>query len=177
MPNYDLKCPKLTLRVRKFHFFFKLPFFSRDYANTYTYPHTVRFFDPLCLKKALNTFFIKITFFCSLLFPVTPETLPNHHFRQTNDQKWSRKLPKRTKINFLFFIIYITFSLSPYGKKQNHLLFPPFLSPEKGKPQEKTSSTNFFFLLFFLTFLHPTAPRNRKNCHLPFFSKFRLKVP
>ena len=36
---------------------------------------------------------------------------------------------------------------------------------------------NFFYFFFFLTFLHPTAPRNQKNYHLPFFSKFRLKVP
>ena len=88
------------------------------------------------------------------------------------------KNPERTKINFLFFIIYFTFSLSPYGIKQNHLLFLPFLSSEIGKPQGKTFHKNFFSLLFFLLlFLHPTAPRNRKNYHLPFFSKLRLKVP
>ena len=28
-----------------------------------------------------------------------------------------------------------------------------------------------------MTFFHPTAHRNQKNYHLPFFSKFRLKVP
>ena len=100
-----------------------------------------------------NTFFHKITYFCSLLLLLTPETLPYHLFRETNDRKWSRKLPKRTKINFLFFIIYFTFSLSPYGKKQNHLPFPPFLSPEIGKPQGKMSHEKFFFfLLFFLLF-------------------------
>ena len=88
-----------------------------------------------------------------------------------------KKLRKGEKKNFLFFIIYFTFSLSPYGKKQNHLLFPPFLSPEIGKAQAKTSYNNFFFFFFFFTFLHPTAPRNRKNYHFPFISKFRLKVP
>ena len=144
---------------------------------------------------------------------------------------------------FFFFIIYFTFSLSPCGKKQNHLLFSPFLSSElekpRGKtshkiffffffftvcilpllvigkittylffrnsdlkcpklplsalkfhffqitslsselqkPRGKTSHKIFFFFFFFFTFLHPTAPRNRENYHLPFFSKFRLKVP
>ena len=77
---------------------------------------------------------------------------------------------------FFFFIIYFKFSLSPYGQKQNHLLFPPFISLEIEKPQGKTSHKKFFFF-FYLTFLDPTAPRNRKNYHLPFFSKFRLKVP
>ena len=81
-----------------------------------------------------------------------------------------------TKHN-LFFIIYFTFSLSPYGKKQNHLLFPPFLSPEIGKPEGKRSHKKFLFFFFFFHFLHPTAPRNRKKYHLPCFSKFRLKVP
>ena len=85
-----------------------------------------------------------------------------------------KKLPKGEKKIFVFFSISFIFSLFPYGKKQHHLLFPPFLSPEIGKPQGKTSHK---FFIFFLTFLHPTAPRNRKNYHLPFFSKFRLKVP
>ena len=129
-------------------------------------------------KKTRLHLFLKITFFCSLLLLLTPETLLNHLFRQTNDQKWSKKLPKRTRINFLLFIIYFTFSLSRYGKKQNHLLFPLFLSPEIGKPQGKNVPYKIFFSsFFFLLFLHPTAPRNRKNYQSPFFSKFRLKVP
>ena len=78
---------------------------------------------------------------------------------------------------FPFFYNIFTFSLPPYGKKQNHLLFPPFLSLEIEKPQGKTSHKKFFSFFFYLTFLDPTAPRNGKNYHLPFFSKFRLKVP
>ena len=77
-----------------------------------------------------------------------------------------KKLPKGEKKIFVFFLISFTFSLSPYAKKQNHLLFPLFFSPEIGKPQGKTSHKNFFF---FLTFFHPTAPREQKNYHLPFF--------
>ena len=84
-----------------------------------------------------------------------------------------KKLPKAEQKIFVFFSIYFTFSLFPYGKKQNHLLFPPFLSPEIGKSQGKSS----YKKIFCLTFLHPTDPCNRKNDHLPFFSKFRLKLP
>ena len=82
---------------------------------------------------------------------------------------------KEEKFFFLFFIMFFIFSLSPYGKKQNHLLFPPFLSLEIEKPEGKTSLKKNFF--FFLTFFHPTTLRNQKNYHLSFFSKFRLKVP
>ena len=163
--------------MRSSFIFYKLPFFRRDYADTYTYPHTLRFSDTLCLKNALNTFFLKLLFFSSLLLLLTPKTLPNHLFRQTSDQKWSKTLPKGGKFFFLFFIIFFTFSLSPYGNKQNHLLFPPFLSSEIEKPQGKTSHKKFFFFFFFFTFLHPTASCNRKNYHLPFFSKFRFKMP
>ena len=88
-----------------------------------------------------------------------------------------KKPPERRKKFFNFFIIFFTFSLSPYGKKQNHLLFPPFLSSEIEKPQAKTSHKKFSFFFFFFFFLHPTALRNWENYHLPFFSKFRLKVP
>ena len=88
-----------------------------------------------------------------------------------------KKLPKGEKKNFLFFIIYFTFTSPLTEKKKKHLLFPPFLSPEIGKPHGKTSHKKFFFLVFFFTFLDRTAPRNRKNYHFPFFSKFRLKVP
>ena len=85
-----------------------------------------------------------------------------------------KKPPERRKNFFPFFIIFFTFFLSPYGKKQNHLLFPTFLSLEIEKPQGKTSHKKFFF---YLNFLDPTAPRNDTNYHLPFFSKFRLQVP
>ena len=137
-------------------------------------PTQTPFFRPIMSKKRALHLFLKITFFCSLLLLLTPETLPHHLFRQTNHQKLLKSSLKEKK-KFFFFIIYFTFSLSPYGKKQNHLLFPPFLSLEIKKPQGKTSQKKFFF--FYLTFFHPTAPRNRENYHLPFISKFRLKVP
>ena len=119
-------------------------------TRTHHLPTHTPFFRPIMCKKRALHLFLKITFFCSLLLLLTPETLPNHLFRQTNDQKWSKKLPKQKKIFFLFFIVNFTFSLSPYGNKQNHLLFPPFLSSEIEKPQGKTSYKKFFFFFFFL---------------------------
>ena len=87
-----------------------------------------------------------------------------------------KKLPKG-EIFFFFLIIYFTFFLSPYGKKQNHLLFSPFFITGSTKSGKENVSLKNFFSSSFLTFLDPTAPRNRKNDHLPFFSNFRLKVP
>ena len=151
--------------------------FSAVITRTHHLPTHTPFFRHIMSKKRAEHLFLKITFFCSVLLLLTPETLPNHLFRQTSDQKWSKNIPKGGKNFFSFFIIFFTLSLSPYGKKQNHLLFPPFLSLEIEKPQGKTSNKKFFFFFFYLTFLESTAPRNRKNYHLPFFSKFRLKVP
>ena len=138
-------------------------------------PHTSFFRPIMCKKRALHLF-LKITFFALYSF-----SLPPKHFliifsgklATKNGQKTSRK---EENFFFLFFISFFTFSLSSYGNKQNHLLFPPFLSSEIEKPQEKTSHKKFFFFFFFFTFLHPTALRNRKNYHIPFFSKFRLKM-
>ena len=103
--NSDLKCPKMPLSALKFSFFTNYLFFRRDYADTYTYPHTLRFSDTLCLKNALNTFFIKLH-----SFPLYSFCLPPKHFllifRQTSDQKLTKNLPKGGK-NFLpFFIIF-----------------------------------------------------------------------
>ena len=141
-----------------------------------SYPHTLRFSDTLCLKNALNTFSLKLHF-----FPLDSFYLPRKHFliffRQTSDQKWTKNLPKGGKNFFPFFIIFFTFSLFPYGKKQNHLLFPPFLSLEIEKPQGKTSHKKFFSFFLYLTFLDLTAPRNQKYYHLPFFQNFDLKCP
>ena len=149
-------------------FFTNYLFFRRDYADTYTYSHTLRFSDTLCLKNALNTFFLKLHF-----FPLYSFSLPPKHFliifsgklATKNGQKASRK-----EENFFlrFVIIFFTFSLSPYGKKQNHLLFPHFLSLEIEKTEGKTSHQNFFSF-FNLTFFHPNAPRNPKNYHVHFF--------
>ena len=119
--NSDLKCPKITRSALKFHFL-QITFFSAMITRTHHLPTHTPFFRPIMSKKRALHLFLKITFFCSLLLLLTPETLPNHLFRQTNHLKKLKSSLKKKK-NFLFFIIFFTFSLSPYGKKQNHLLF------------------------------------------------------
>ena len=173
----DLKCPKIPISARKFHFL-QITFFSAMITRTHTPTHTHSVFPTHYAEKTRLTPFLKITFFCSLLLLLTPETLPNHLFRQTNEQKWSKNLPKGGNFFFLFFIIYLTFSLSPYGKKQNHLLFPPFLSSEIEKPQGKTSHKKIFFFFFFFFLLFSILPLfviGKITTYL-FFSKFRLKM-
>ena len=138
-------------------------------TRTHHLPTHTPFFRPImCKKRALNVF-LKITFFSCLLLLLTSETLPNHLFRQTSDQKWSKNLPKGGKFFFLFFIIFFTISLSPYGKKQNHLLFPPFLSQEIGKPQGKTSFKKKFFSFFFFDFFPPYRSSKSEKLTLTFF--------
>ena len=144
--------------------------------NTYTYPHTLRFSDTLCLKNALNTFFLKLLF-----FPLYSFSSPPKHFliifsgnlATNNGQKTSRKEEKF----FFFFFKFFTFSLSPYGNKQNHLLFPPFLSSEIEKPQGKTSHKKFFFFFFFLHFCILSLLVIGKITTYLFFRKSDLKCP
>ena len=158
----------MPIRAPKFHFF-KITFFFAVITRTQHLPTHTPFFRPIMCKKSALHLFLKITFFSSLLLLLTPETLPNHLFRQTSDQKWSKNLKKRGNFFFLFFIIFFTFSLSPYGNKQNHLLFPPFLSPEIGKPQAKTSFKKIFFLFFFFDFFAPYRSWESEKLPLTFF--------
>ena len=137
----------MPISLLKFHFL-QINFFSVVITGTHHLPTHTPFFRPIMCKKRALHLFLKITFFYSLLLFLTPETLPNDLFRQTSDQKWSKNLPKGGKIFFLYFIIFFTFSLYPYGNEQNHLLFPPFSSLEIEKPQGKTSHKKFFFFLF-----------------------------
>ena len=127
-------------------------------TRTHHLPTHTPFFRHIMPKNSALHLFLKITFFSSLLLLLTPESLPNHLFRQTSDQKWSKNLPKGGKFFFLFFIISFTFSLSPYGNTQNHLLFPPFLSSEIEKPKGKTSHKIFFFFFFFLFLIFCILP-------------------
>ena len=118
-----------------------------------------------------------------LFFALYSFFLPPKHFliifsgklTTKNGQESSQKGQKKI---FFFYNLFHIFPL-PLRKKTKPLLFPPFLSPEIGKPQGKTSRTKIFFcfFFFFFYFLHPIAHRNRKNYHLPFFSKFRVKMP
>ena len=85
-----------------------------------------------------------------------------------------KKPLERRKKFFPFFIIFFTFSLSPYGKKQNHLLFPTFLSLEIKKPQRKTSHKKLFFILLF--WILPLLVIGKITTYL-FFQNFDLKCP
>ena len=84
--NSDLKCPKMPISALKFHFL-QIFFFSAVITRTQHLPTHTPFFRPIMSKKRALHLSIKVTFFCSLLLLLTPETLPNHLFRQTSDQK------------------------------------------------------------------------------------------
>ena len=112
----------MPLSALKFHFL-QITFFPPCLREHITYPHTFRFSDTLCLKNALNTFFLKLLFFSSLLLLLTPKTLPNHLFRQTSDQKWSKKPPERRKNFFSFFYNFFHIFPLPLRKKTKPLTF------------------------------------------------------
>ena len=113
----------MPLSALKFHFL-QITFFSAVITRTHHLPTHTPFFRPIMSKKWALHLFLKITFFLLCTPSPYPRTFPNQLFRQTNDRKWS-KTSQRRKFFFLFLIIFFTFSLSPYGKKQNHLLFSP----------------------------------------------------
>ena len=166
----------MPLSALKFHFL-QITFFCRDYADTYTYSHTLRFSDTLCLKNALNTFFLKLLF-----FPLYSFSLPPKHFLIIFSGKLTTKNGQKTSLkkdkNFLFFYnLFHIFPLPLRNKTIPLTFFPVFITGNRKTARENVLLKIFFFFFFFLTFFHPIAPRNRKNYHLLFFWKFRLKVP
>ena len=141
--NFELKCPKTPLSALKFHFL-QITIFSAVITLTHHLPTHTPFFRPIMSKKRALRLFLKITFFCSLLLLLNPETLSNHFFRQFNHQKKIKKFPKGEKKIFFFFIIYFTFS-----KKQNHLLFPPFfITGNRKTARENVLLKKIFFFIF-----------------------------
>ena len=84
--NSDLKCPKMPISALNFHFL-QITFFFAVINRTHHLPTHTSFFRPIMCKKRVLHCFLKINFFCSLLLLLTPETLPNHLFRQTKHQK------------------------------------------------------------------------------------------
>ena len=143
----------MPLSALKFHFL-QITFFSAVITRTHHLPTHTPFFRPIMSKKWALHLFLKITFFCSLLLLLTPEhflIIFSGKLTTKNGQKTSQ----RRKIFFSFFIIFFTFSLSPYGKKQNHLLFSPFLLPEIGKREGKMSFKKDIFSFFFFDFFPP----------------------
>ena len=125
--NFDLKCPKMPLSALKFHFL-QTTFFSAVITRTHYLPTDTPFFRPIMSEKRALHLLLKITFFAAYSF-----SLPPKHFliifsgKQAN-KNGQKNLPKGGKKFSFFFIIFFTFSLSSYGKKQNHILFPHFLS-------------------------------------------------
>ena len=90
-----------------------------------------------------------------------------------NGQKTSRK---EEKIFSFFYNFFHIFPL-PLRKKTKPLtFFPLFITGFRKTARENVVLKKFFF--FYMTFLDPTAPRNRKNYHLPFFFRNSdLKCP
>ena len=89
-----------------------------------------------------------------------------------------KKLSKGEKNFRFYFNLFHIFNLPIRKKKQNHLLFPPFLSSEVRKPQGKCSHEKFFFLLFlfFLFCIVPLLVIGKITTYL-FFRNSDLKCP
>ena len=65
-----------------------------------------------------------------------------------------KKAPKKDKNKFsAFYNLFYIFPL-PLRKKTKPFTFPPFVSPEIGKPQGKMSHEKFFFFFFFFFFFY-----------------------
>ena len=114
----------MPISALKFHFL-QITFFSAVITRTHHLPTHTPFFRPIMCKKRALHLFLKITFFCSLLLFLTPETLPNHLFRQTNHQKLLKSSLKEKNI-FFFFIIYFAFPFPLTEKNKTTYFFPPF---------------------------------------------------
>ena len=126
----------MPLSALKFHFL-QITFFRLDYADTYTYPHTYRFSDTLCLKNALNTFFLKLLFSALYSFSLPPKhflIIFSENLTTKNGQKTSLKEDK----NFLFF--YNLFHIFPVPlRKKTKLLtfFPLFITGNRKTARKK----------------------------------------
>ena len=158
----------MPITALKFHCL-QIIFFSAVITQTHHLPTHSPFFRPIMSKKRALHLFLKITFFLSLLLLLTPEILPNHLFRQTNDQKWSKNLPKVGKFFFLFFYNLFHIFPLPLRKKTKPLtFFHPFITGNRKTGRENVLLKKFFSFFFFFFFFNPTALRNRENYHLPF---------
>ena len=170
----------MPISALKFHFY-KLPFFPPWLREHITYPHTLGFSDPYCVKNALYTFFLNYFFFALYSFSLPPKHFLIIFSGKLTTKNGQKNCQKEKKHFFFFCIVYFLFFLSPYGIKQNHLLFfPLFITGNR-----KTGSGNvllknffsFFFFFFFLLFcILPLLVFWKITTYL-FFSKFRLKMP
>ena len=90
-----------------------------------------------------------------------------------------KKSPKKDKSKFSFFYKLFHIFLLPLRKKTKTPTFSTlFVTGNRKTSRENVPLKIFLFFFFFVfTFLRPTAPRNRKNYHLPFFRNSDLKCP
>ena len=145
-------------------------------TRTHTPSQTHSFFPSQNAEKTRLTPFSLNNFFFLHSFSLPPKYfLIIFSVKRTTKNGQKSSLKEKKKFSFFFNLIHI-FPLR-LRRKTKPLTFSAHLSPEIKEPQRKTSRTKFFFLLFFLIFLHPTALRNRKICHLPFFRNSDLKYP
>ena len=111
--------------------------FSPVITRTYTPSQTHSVFPNHNAEKTRLTPFSLITFFFSQLLLVTPETLPNDLFRQTNDQKMVKKAPKKDKNKFsVFYNLFYIFPL-PLRKKTKPLTFSALCVTRNRKTSRK----------------------------------------
>ena len=138
----------MPISALKFHFL-QITFFSAVITRIHHLPTHTSFFRPIMCKKRALHLFLKITFFCSLLLLLTPETLPIHIFRQTNHQKKLKSSLKEKK-NFLFFYNLFHIFPLPLQKKTKPLtFFPLFITGNRKTAMENVLLKKFFFFHFF----------------------------
>ena len=138
----------MPLSALKFHFL-QITFFSAVITRTHHLPTHTPFFRPIMSKKWALHLFLKITFFLLRTPSPYPRTFPNQLFRQTNDQKWSKNLPKE-EIFFSFFYNFFHIFPLPLRKKTKPLTFLPlFITGNRKTGRENVLEKKYFFFFFF----------------------------
>ena len=138
----------MSLSALKFHFL-QITFFSAVITRTHHLPTHTPFFRPIMSKKWALHLFLKITFFLLCTPSPYPRTFPNQLFRQTNDQKWSKNLPKE-EIFFSFFYNFFHIFPLPLRKKTKPLtFFPLFITGNRKTGRENVLEKKYFFFFFF----------------------------
>ena len=143
----------MPLSAPKFQFI-QITFFSAVITRTHHLPTHTPFFRHIMSKKRALHLFLKITFFCSVLLLLTPETLPNHLFRQTNHQKKLKSSLKEKKKFSFFYNLFHIFPL-PLRKKTKPLTFSPLFITGNRKTGRENVLLKKFFFFFFLDFFPP----------------------
>ena len=164
----------MPLSALKFHTL-QITFFPPWLREHIHLPTHTPSFRPIMPKKRTKHLFLKITFFFLHSF-----SLPPKHFliifsgKQTTKNGQESSLKEKKKVSF--FLIFSHFPSPITEKNKTTYFFRPFITGNRRTAKENVPY-KIFFSSFFLTFLRPTALRNRKNCHLPFFRNSDLKYP